>query len=119
MRRRAPLDPSSVLTVPPDIAAGPEVRRWAAREALQVLDGARAPALYAHLDPVNSAMLDAWRRWRAARDEWAAQAGLTPRERLRAVPNRQPYFTVRPKVRSDETHRSGPVAVHPQQRRRN
>jgi len=100
MRRLVGEDRTARLGIPPDIAAGPEVRRWAAREALQVLDGTRAPALYAHLEPVNSAMLDAWRRWRCARDKWAAQVGLTPREMLRAVPNRQPYFAVRPVVPS-------------------
>jgi len=103
MRRRVVEDRTARLRVPPDIAAGPEVRRWASPEALQVLDGARVPGPYAQLDPVNGAMLDAWRRWCAARDEWAAQAGLRPQERLRAVPTRQPFFASHPEARDDDS----------------
>jgi len=83
--------------VPADIAAGPEVGRWASPESLQarallperpttkVGREARAEAVWA-------CMLSARRRWGEARDEWAAEAGYTRREGMVMVPSRRPYL---------------------------
>ncbi len=96
MKRRQ-VDPDRQPVVPADIAAGPEVRRWASPESLQALAllperpttkaGRKAGA-----EAVWSCMLSARRRWVEARDEWAAEAGFTRREGMAMVPSRRPYW---------------------------
>ncbi len=106
--RRVLESPSSRVAVPADIAAGPEIRRWADPETVDTLARLRAaPAgtVSSQLlrDAEGNAMVTARRRWVEARDEWAAEAGFTRREGMAMVPSRRPYWSSRtePKSRFD------------------
>ncbi len=96
--QRFPEPPSSRVAVPAEIAAGPEVRRWASPETLDTL--ARLKAEPAHKgsaqrlrDANGDAMVSARCRWRDARNAWAVEAGLTLWEGMALVPSRRPYWS--------------------------
>lgn len=95
--QRVPDPPSSRVVVPADIAAGPEIRRWASQETLDVVD--RLKAAPAHKgsaqrlrDANGDAMVSAWCRWRDARNAWFSEAGLTRAEGTGLLHNRRPYW---------------------------
>jgi len=95
--RRRQVDPDRQPVVPAEIANGPEVHRWAARQSLGALALLpERPTTKAQMEArehaVSSCMLSAWRNWREARDEWAAEAGYTHREGMALVGFRRPYW---------------------------
>jgi len=95
--RRRQGDPDLQPAVPAEIAAGPEVRRWADPESLLALALLPDPlATKAELEArghaISSCMLSARRNWGAARDEWATQAGYTRLEGMSRVSSRRPYW---------------------------
>ena len=106
MRRRQG-DPDLQPAVPEEIAAGPEVRRWADPESLLALallpDRPTTKAvLEARGDAIFSCMLSARRNWCTARDEWAIEAGYTRLEGMKHVSSRRPYW------KDCDFHRLGP-----------
>lgn len=96
MRRRQ-VDPTRQPAVPAEIAAGPEVHRWAAPESLRALallpeQPTTKAQMEARGDAISSCMLSPWRNWREARDEWATEAGYTHSEGMALVGFRRPYW---------------------------
>jgi len=80
-----PESPSAGVVVPADIAAGPDMHRWASPESLDVLAGRKAAPSRKGLsqqlrDAEGAAMVSAWCRWRDARNAWFTAAGLTVEE---------------------------------------
>jgi len=97
MRRRVLESPSSGVVVPADIAAGPDIRRWADPETLDTLARLRAaPAgtVSSRLlnDATGNAMVTARRRWRDARNAWFSEAGLTFEEGAALLHVGGPYW---------------------------
>jgi hypothetical protein len=96
--QRVPEPPSSRVVVPADIAAGPEIRRWASQETLDVMDRLRpAPAGKGSpqqlRDANGDAMVSAYCRWRDARNAWFSEAGLTLQEGLALLHVGGPYWS--------------------------
>jgi len=95
--RRRQGDPDLRPAVPAEIAAGPEVRRWADPESLRALallpDRPTTKAgMEARGHAISSCMLSARRNWCTARDEWATKAGYTRLEGMKRVSSRRPYW---------------------------
>jgi len=86
------------VAVPAEIAAGPEIRRWASPETLDVLAGLKAePADKGSAqrlrDANGDAMVSAWCRWRDARNAWFTEAGLTLWEGKALLHTGGPYWS--------------------------
>jgi len=96
--RRRQVDPDRQPAVPAEIAAGPEIRRWADPETLDTLarlGAAPAGTVSSQLlrDAEGNAMVTARRRWRDARNAWFTEAGYTWHEGMAMVPSRRPYWS--------------------------
>lgn len=88
-RRRPALEPVAG-GVPPELAAGPSVPRWATAAHLPRVEATRGtPQAEA---ATMAAMLAARRLWRDACTVWLDGQGLEGAARRSAIPSRRPYW---------------------------
>ncbi len=89
-RRRSDPEPLPGDGIPPELAAGPDVTRWAPREYLAAVQATRGTPQATQA--VKGAMLAARRLWRDAVEAWGRDQGLDHLSTWRRIPARRPYW---------------------------
>lgn len=89
-RRRPPPEPKAVNGIPPELAAGPDVTRWATTDQLDTVRATRGTP--AARDAVEAAMLTARTRWRDAVTAWGESQGLDHQSTWGSISSRRPYW---------------------------